>query len=740
MDIWIWPVNQENWPTVKKEKVWAVAKKGKGARVKNGDKIVFYLNGTMFFAAIYTVTSDWHEPSITWSDEIGAGDKSVAEIDLEVVQLGFASVHKLLDGLKFIEKKSPGLRGLALRGTPQGPANSGRPMSEEDYNLILEELKRVQEEPNFTKIKEEKNEVEELVEIPDLTEVHERIPTPEKKTISDIYTDVEKGRYAIPNFQRYWTWNRMQIEELWESIFKKYYVGSLLHWETRQEKLGTTPVVGAPPLAKNPDLILDGQQRITAIYYAIKAPEIGLPNTERAYVFFLNINALLDESRDSSEIIDSYYIAKAKRKNYFDRKTQFEQKIFPLSELKENKYTEWLFEFHQYLQEKESFDKENATKVYKKLDSIFNYVWSKYEIPVVKLPETLTLDNVATVFERINSKGTPLDVFDLLNARFVLYDIVLKELWEETKDTHENMRRWYEDFSNEKIPIYVLQSISLLKKGYLRRSQILNIDELYKISGQFQKDEFLNDWNEMANFVEEAIKRLTDTKHGFGAINYNLIPYTVMVPILATFLKEIESRDDRTKCLEKISFWYWNNIIGDKYSGSTDSKGESDHKSMNDWFDGTDERPFILEENEDFNTSKTSSAIYKAVMCLIAKKGALDFVRDDPPDYSKLEDHHIFPKSKAKQYGADDDINSVLNRTLIFEKTNLWITNKDPSDYLSEIMSKQNIDEQEMRKRLATHLISSEAFDCMLKNDFAGFIKAREKIVIEEISKMAGLI
>ena len=213
-----------------------------------------------------------------------------------------------------------------------------------------------------------------------------------------------------------------------------------------------------------------------------------------------------------------------------------------------------------------------------------------------------------------------------------------------------------------------------------------------------------------------------------------------MVPILATFLKEIESRDDRTKCLEKISFWYWNNIIGDKYSGSTDSKGESDHKSMNDWFDGTDERPFILEENEDFNTSKTSSAIYKAVMCLIAKKGALDFVRDDPPDYSKLEDHHIFPKSKAKQYGADDDINSILNRTLIFEKTNLWITNKDPSDYLSEIMSKQNIDEQEMRKRLATHLISSEAFDCMLKNDFAGFIKAREKIVIEEISKMAGLI
>jgi len=737
---WIWPVNQENWPTVKKEKVWAVGKKGKGARVKKGDKIVFYLNGTMFFAAIYTVTSDWHEPKIVWPDEIGAGDKSVAEIDLEVVQLGFASVHKLLDDLKFIKRKSPGLRGLSLRGTPQGPANSGQPISEEDYNLILEELKRVQEEPNFAKIKEEKNEVVDLVDVPDLVEEPERIPTPEKKTISDIYTDVEKGRYAIPNFQRYWTWNRSQIEELWESIFRAYYIGSLLHWETRQEKLDVTSISGAPPHAKNPDLILDGQQRITAIYYAIKAPGIPLPSSVRPYVFFLNINALLDRvNRDSSEIIDSYHLNKAKQKKYFERKTQFEQKIFPLSELKENKYTEWLFEFQEYLQENESFDKDSAVKVYKKLNSIFNYVWAKYEIPIVKLPETLTLDNVATVFEKINSKGTPLSLFDLLNARFILYKIGLKKLWEDTKETHENMRHWYDDFKNEKVPIYVLQSISLFKKGFLRRSEVLRIDESYSVSGQFQKDEFLNDWNEMAKFVEEAIKRLKDRSHGFGAINYDLIPYTVMVPILATLLKEIENRDDRTNCLEKISFWYWNNIIGDKYSGSTDSKVEADHKAMNNWFDDTDEKPFPAEEGEDINTSRASSAIYKGIMCLVTKKGALDFVRDDPPDYSKLEDHHIFPKSKAKQYGAEDDIDSILNRTLIFEKTNLWITNKDPSDYLSEIMNIQKIDEQEMRKRLATHLISSEAFDCMLKNDFAGFIKAREKTILEEMNKMAGV-
>ena len=50
----------------------------------------------------------------------------------------------------------------------------------------------------------------------------------------------------------------------------------------------------------------------------------------------------------------------------------------------------------------------------------------------------------------------------------------------------------------------------------------------------------------------------------------------------------------------------------------------------------------------------------------------------------------------------------------------------------------QNIDEKEMRRRLETHLISSEAFDCMLKNDFKGFINAREKTVAEEMNRMTG--
>ena len=148
----------------------------------------------------------------------------------------------------------------------------------------------------------------------------------------------------------------------------------------------------------------------------------------------------------------------------------------------EKNYTKWLFEFNDYLIDKENFEKELARKYYETLDSAFNYVWSHYEIPIVRLPESLLLDNVVEVFERINSSGTTLDVFDLLNARFKINEVVLKHLWQDTLDEHVNILTWSEKFKNRNLPKYVLQAMSLYKTGFARKRYLLRIDAAYKIS------------------------------------------------------------------------------------------------------------------------------------------------------------------------------------------------------------------------------------------------------------------
>ena len=97
-----------------------------------GDKIVFYVNGTMLFHGIYEISSDWHEPTVEWPDH---NDSYVSEINLEEIQVGFADVQKLLNSLEFIEKKKS--IGAYLRGSSGGGSNYGKPISDNDLSVIL---------------------------------------------------------------------------------------------------------------------------------------------------------------------------------------------------------------------------------------------------------------------------------------------------------------------------------------------------------------------------------------------------------------------------------------------------------------------------------------------------------------------------------------------------------------------------------------------------------------------------
>jgi hypothetical protein len=69
---------------------------------------------------------------------------------------------------------------------------------------------------------------------------------------------------ALPEFQRGYVWNRDQVRGLFESLYRRHPVGSLLVWVT--ESAGAD-VRGdgklAPGVVK---LLLDGQQRMTSLY------------------------------------------------------------------------------------------------------------------------------------------------------------------------------------------------------------------------------------------------------------------------------------------------------------------------------------------------------------------------------------------------------------------------------------------------------------------------------------------
>src|ERR1035437_1200588 len=88
-----------------------------------------------------------------------------------------------------------------------------------------------------------------------------------------------------------------------------YFIGSLLLLRCDPQDAPFKPVYlrGAKPFLKVPQpelLILDGQQRLTALLYALTAPDLPLKDSSQRRWFFVDLDLLLREPDSDDIVID----------------------------------------------------------------------------------------------------------------------------------------------------------------------------------------------------------------------------------------------------------------------------------------------------------------------------------------------------------------------------------------------------------------------------------------------------
>jgi len=121
------------------------------------------------------------------------------------------------------------------------------------------------------------------------------------------------------------------------------------------------------------------------------------------------------------------------------------------------------------------------------------------------------------------------------------------------------------------------------------------------------------------------------------------------------------------------------------------------------------------------------NSVYRGVMNLIAINGAKDFQNNDYIAFHELEDHHIFPQTYLKREHnlKGDEVNTILNKTLISSTTNRRISRKSPSQYIKDI-----IPAEYRNDILKSHLIGLDAQNAMAKNEYKEFLFSREKEIL----------
>jgi hypothetical protein len=580
------------------------------------------------------------------------------------------------------------------------------------------------------------------------------IETPDKAHLSSIVEDLKDGSFVIPDFQREMEWEPWDIVDLLRSIFMDYYIGTLLFWKAGNQnikKLKCEPIRGYEGQGKPEHIVLDGQQRLSALYYAFFAPNIEYPRRKKRCLFFVKLEELLNENFEEA----FYYDWETRKiKNLIAKEEiQYKKKIMPLHIIGKDRYgfIDWIRGYKKYWEE-HSENSEESRRESDNIENIFRELLDKYYISYIELDRDIPIAKVCDIFTKINSTGIPLSIFDLLNAILRPQDIFLKEMWNDISEILE-----YTD--PKKMKVYILQVMSILKQAYCspkylyylvpeEKKLIKNPDGSKKhIVLIKDREEFLLKWNESVDIIKRTIKAMKNPRD-FGAINPNYVPYPSIIPPLAAIRRYVELNDleGKARINQKIRLWYWASIFTKNYSSSVESQSARDFNLLIKWFEDDEEEPEIVTQfKNDYSSldlkreTRQGSAIYNAIFNILILKGARDWSTFNLPEYSELDGHHIIPNFWGKDK-VGDDINSILNKTPLSAETNRNVINKKlPNEYLKKMINENG--EDKIYELMESHFISKKAVDILLREDFSKedfyeFIEERRKSIINGIKNI----
>lgn len=522
------------------------------------------------------------------------------------------------------------------------------------------------------------------------------------KKFSSLMDDIVTGRLKIPQFQRDFVWDIKKSANLLDSIVKGYPVGTFILWKTK-ERLRSVRNIGnltlpEPVKGDYVNFVLDGQQRITSLFAALKGETIVRSDGMK---------------EDFSEI-------------YIDLEADEDGKIVT-AEI-DGKDKSQLIRLRDLLYGGLAFLSKYPQKYHTKLDEykerIVSYTYSVIEV------NDAPIDVATEIFTRINVGGKALTPFEIMVAR--TYDFEknfdLSEKFDELIDKLGVVN--YETLSSAT----VLQLVSLIisETKECKKKVILTLD----------KDKFIETWESATDAIEAAVEYF---RSYYRIPVSSLLPYNALIVPFAYFFYHHKDRPagDVQRYLEDF---FWRVSLSGRYSSAVESKLAQDIKRIDKILKGElpaydwpiDISPKFIKDNGLFSAGRS---YIKAILCVFAyhqprsfdNDGVVNVSNDWLKQANSKNYHHFFPKSYLEKLGKDwKKINNILNITIVDDFLNKRAIRADPP---SQYMKKFQKTNPKLAETMKTHLINDlDAFG-VWSNDYETFLDKRAEAISREVDK-----
>lgn len=575
-----------------------------------------------------------------------------------------------------------------------------------------------------------------------------------KRNLYEILKDVNSGKIQLPDFQRGWVWDDDRIKGVIASVAKSFPIGAVMLLETGNENIRfkTKPVEGVLGLngTKPEMLILDGQQRITSLYQAIMTKRVVNTRNSKGYEikrwYYIDMVKALDTDSDLEEAIFSINENKIITENIgrdiiLDLSTEeneFKNLMYPVSMV--DNYDEWrtkFIEYWDYDRDKIKFWNEFEKKIIKGFNG--------YNLPVIVMKKENTKEAVCQVFEKVNTGGVSLTVFELLTASFASDEFDLKADWEDIKNKFKPYK-----ILNNTSNTDIIQAITLYSTFNKRLAAITSglTENIPSVSAKRKEmlnltlSEYLKYRDEIVEGFIKSSKILVEN-HIFNSRD---LPYSTQLVPMAAILAKLGDKIDNVGNKNKLMRWFWCGVFGELYGSANETRYALDMIQVTDWIENNAEEPkTIYDANfspSRLNTLRTrNSAAYKGVYALMMDENTKDWLSATKIDFStyfseSIDIHHIFPVAWCEKNNIPrNDFDCIINKTPLSGRTNRIVSGDAPSKYLERLKKYAGVSDSEFNDILRSHVVSP---DYMYKDDFYGFFNNRKEQILQRIEKAIG--
>lgn len=592
-------------------------------------------------------------------------------------------------------------------------------------------------------------------------------------TVKAILGLIEAKSIAIPEIQRPFVWKPSQVRDLMDSLYKGYPTGYIILWKNPDVKLkdGTT--------SSGKKIIIDGQQRITALMTAIAGQKIFDKdfNETRYRIAFNPYNAIRFAEGDSEAEIFAVRTPAHEKSSAW---------IPDIAEIFSTDFSSWTF-IPKYLDSNPNMD---GNKLQQALDKLKNIQTT--QIGVIELSENLNIDVVTDIFIRINSKGTSLSQGDFVMSKMA------------ADETHHGnlLRKIIDYFSHLAVAPSYYASIAkndsaFASTPYLKKLEWLkddtetvydpDCDDVIRVAFMYKfgraklanlvqlltgrdfetrefKEEIIDDtFSKMFDGVEKFISKLNFSQfmlaiRAAGFISGKMVNSNMALDFAYTI--HLLLNDDKTiPVAEKkriVQKWYVLSILTGRYSSSPESAFAKDLKLIGESgivkvLEGIEAAE--LSENfwnvaipQSLTWTSTTNPVYLAYLAAQVHDKDDSLLSKDITVQELInlggDVHHIFPKQYLAANGYDKSLyNQVANYAFLDRPVNESIGKKAPCQYFQKAIAQCQtkkvecgsiIDEALLKENLAANCIPEAVFT-MDHTRYKEFLEMRRMLMAKKI-------